>query len=464
MRVISIFALLASALLASDITAAPDRVHQADAEMYPPDANYDPSIPTPESFLGHELGHEPVRHHMLVDYLNTVAGMSDRITAEVIGYSHERRPILFLVITSPGNHARLGDIKSEHVALTEPALEQPVTEDMPVVTWLNYGVHGAESSGMDAAVPTVYHLAAARDAKTEQLLSESVVLITAIFNPDGHNQRIAWLDAYGGQNSIADPQHMEHDFNWQFARTNHYFFDLNRQWLLLTQPEPRAWMKKWHEWRPNLTVDYHEMSGGQTYYFHPGVVTRTNPLVPDEAERLMAETVKTSEALLDEKARLYFHGEDFDNYYIGKGSTFPLINGGVGVLYEAGAALGREIETDNGLRSYRDNIMKHFRTSIASIEGGVNLRVDYLEYQKNFYESALDEANSSAVKAYVFAAPDDPARMHFFVDLLNYHRINAFGLTRDITVNGESYSANDALIVPMTCAMTANTCWSTAIM
>jgi len=272
--------------------------------------------------------------------------------------------------------------------------------------------------------------------------------VTAIFNPDGHSQRVAWLDAYGGQRPSADPAHIEHNFNWGFARTNHYWFDLNRQWLLLTQPEPRAWMRKWHEWRPNLTVDYHEMGGGQTYYFHPGVATRTNPLVPDEAERLMAATATTSEAFLDSEARLYFQGESFDNYYIGKGSTFPLVNGGVGILYEAAAALGRELETPNGLRTYRENIRKHFRTSIASIAAGSRLRSEYLQYQRDFYTAALDDAANHDTRAWVFAAPGDPARMHFFADLLNFHRIKTHRLARDLTVAGKTYTATDALIVP----------------
>jgi hypothetical protein len=112
--------------------------------------------------LGHPLGSAPVRHRELVDYLKMVAERSDRMTIEVIGYSHERRPILFLVVTSPQNHARIDELKAQHVALTEPDRGPEVDTDMPVVTWLNYGVHGAESSGMDAALPTVYHLAAAR--------------------------------------------------------------------------------------------------------------------------------------------------------------------------------------------------------------------------------------------------------------------------------------------------------------
>ena len=425
-------------------------VREADADMFPADVRYDPAVPTPAEFLGFELGDEPVRHHQLVEYITRVAEMSDRLSVEVIGYTHERRPILFVVATSPDNHARLETIRDQHVALTDAGSNQQVTDDMPAVTWINYGVHGAESSGMDAALPFVYHLAAAGGQEIDRILSSSVVLVTAIFNPDGHSQRVAWFDAYGGRQRIADPGHIEHQYNWQFARTNHYWFDLNRQWLLLTQPEPRAWMRKWHEWRPNLTVDYHEMGGGQTYYFHPGVATRTNPLVPDRAEELLEQTVRTSEAFLDGEARLYFQGERFDNYYIGKGSTFPLINGGVGVLYEAGAALGRELETPNGLRTYRENIRKHFRTSIASMEAGARLRQDYLQYQKTFYESALEEASDYPVKAWVFSAAGDPARTHFFADLLNYHRIETHRLARDITIDGETFTAADALVVPAT--------------
>ena len=421
----------------------------ADANMYPTDITYDAAIPTPASVLGHELGAAPVRHHELVDYVTSVAQLSDRLTVETIGYTHERRPILFVVATSPGNQAKIDEIREQHIALTEPGSGAAVSDAMPIVTWLNYGVHGAEASGMDASLPFIYYLAAAQSPELDRILDESVILVTAIFNPDGHNQRVAWLDAYSSKRSIGDPAHMEHDFVWQFARTNHYWFDLNRQWLLLTQPEPRAWMKKWHEWRPNITVDYHEMSGGQTYYFHPGVATRTNPLAPDEAERLMAETARTSEAFLDAEGRLYYHGEDFDNFYIGKGSTFPLVNGGVGMLYEAGATLGRELDTPHGLRTNRENIRKHFRTSIASIEAGAKLRLDYLRYQKSFYDTALREAAADSTKAWVVSAGGDAARLHFFTDLLNYHRIETHRLGREISANGETFRPDDSIIVPV---------------
>jgi hypothetical protein len=446
----SLIAILGCAFLVAAQTGQSQvDVRLADANLFPADTRYDPAVPTPEAFLGFALGHEPVRHHQLVDYITRVAAQSDRLTLEVIGYSHERRPILFVVATSPANHARLDSIRAEHIALTESGGQASVTDDMPGVTWINFGVHGAEASGMDASLPFVYHLAAAQGAEIERTLDETVILVTAVFNPDGHAQRVAWVDAFGGRRTIADPAHIEHQFNWQFARTNHYWFDLNRQWLLLTQPEPRAWMRKWHEWRPNLTVDYHEMSSESTYYLHPGVATRTNPLVPKRAEELLAQTVRTSEDFLDGEGSLYFQGENFDNYYIGKGSTFPLLNGGIGVLYEAGATLGREIETESGLRTYREMIRKHFRTALASIEAGANLKSDYLRYQADFYASALREAERAATKAWVVSAGDDTARLDFFAELLAYHRIAAFRPTRDVAASGQTFAAADSLVVPM---------------
>ncbi|TDJ36103.1 MAG: peptidase [Gammaproteobacteria bacterium] len=439
---------LVVATLSGSVLAA-DPVRDADAEMFPAGVAYDAAIPTPEAFLGRPLGAAPVRHHELVDYITTIANMSDRLKLEIAGYTHERRPILFIIATSPGNHARLDEIRTQHNALTEPASGQEVSDSMPVVTWLNYGVHGAEASGMDASLPIVYHLAAAQGTRIENELANSVVLVTAVFNPDGHAQRVAWLDAYGSQVPNADPQHAEHDMHWQFARTNHYWFDLNRQWISVTQPESRAWMSKWYAWRPNVSVDFHEMGPNSTYYFHPGVPARTNPIIPAAAESLTAASVRFSEEFLDAEGKLYYHAEGFDTYFLGKGSGLPFVNGGIGILYEAAAARGIELQTPLGLRTYRENIRKHFRASLGMIRGALALRQQLLDYQKDFYDSALTEAAGDTVKAYVFATPGDDSRMYHFLDLLTWHRIQVYDLARDITVNGRAFAAGEAKIVPM---------------
>jgi len=445
----TIAASLVAAGLCLPAASGQENFRDIDEALYPADVSYDGSIPTPEAFLGRPLGAAPVRHHELVAYINDVVSRSDRLTVEVAGYSHERRPILFVVATSAANQARIDDIRARHTGLSEPSVEESVTPDMPVVTWLNFGVHGAESSGMDAALPTLYHLAAARGPTIERLLEQSVILVTAVFNPDGHASRIAWLDTFSSKVINADPAHIEHNYDAQLARTNHYGFDLNRQWMSVTQPEARAWMSKWHEWRPNVSVDYHEMGSDQTYYFAPGVPSRTHPLIPDEGYELISGVVAPSEAFLDEQARLYFHGDRYDHFFLGKGAAFPMVNGGVGILHEASAARGIELETPNGIRTYRENILKHFRTAIANAEGAVDNREALLGYQKRFYDEAEDRADEHRVKAYVFDAPGDDARAGKLVELLDFHRIRVHRLGRDITEGGITYRTGEAWIVPM---------------
>ena len=424
-------------------------MQEIDREMFPQNITYNTNIPTPELFLGRKLGSAPVRHHELVEYLRMIANLSNRLTVETIGYSHERRPILFVVATSESNQNEIERIKKEHINLTNRDLNQPISDDMPVVTWLNYGVHGAEASGMDAALPTVYYLAAANGEEIDALLEKSVILITAVFNPDGHSNRISWMDTFSSEVPNPNPDNIEQNYDGRLARTNHYGFDLNRQWISITQPEPRAWIKKWHEWRPNLSVDYHEMGSAQTYYFSPGVPTRNHPLIPKQGIRLMEKIVEPAEAFLDSQKRLYFHGDRYDHFFLGKGSSFPLVNGGIGMLHEASSSRGIMVETRNGIRTYRENIIKHFRTSIANATGALNNRMALLQYQKDFYRESGNKAKNHPIKAYVVSAGNDLARLYHFVDLLNYHRIDVHDLSESTKINGTHFNKANSIVIDL---------------
>ncbi|MEL7491854.1 MAG: M14 family zinc carboxypeptidase [Pseudomonadota bacterium] len=407
--------------------------------------DYDPAITTPDRFLGHGLGDKPVRHDMMVGYLRSLARQSPRITSETIGFTHEGRPILFFTVTSPENQDRIDEIRQAHKARLAAGAE---ATDGPSVVWLNYGVHGAESAGMDAAIPTLYHLAAAQGDAIEQTMNETVVVIVAIFNPDGHSRRVNHVYTFLGDASVTDPAHAQHNL-WIEARTNHYWFDLNRDWLLLTQPESRAWIKKWHEWKPNVSADFHEMGSNATYYFHPGEPRRKNPLIPDRERELLSQIAKEHAAWLDSEGELYTSEEGFDNFYIGKGSTYPSINGGVGILFEAAAARGGAIETENGVRTYAQNINIHFNTSLTTIEGGRKNREALRAYQKNFFTESARAAKDDNKKAYVFTTSGDEARLDAFLKLLTRHDVSVYALARDATVEGVTYPANRSFIVPL---------------
>ncbi|MFQ5346297.1 MAG: M14 family zinc carboxypeptidase [Rhodothalassiaceae bacterium] len=417
------------------------------AYYLPDGVDYDPAVLTPDTVLGHQLGAQPTRHDRFVDYIRAVADASPRMQRTTIGHSHEGRPIEFIVVSSPANLARIEEIRARHVALGDPASDVVPTADMPVVTWLNFGVHGAEASGMEAALPLVYHLAAARGPGIDRTLEESVILITAIFNPDGHARRIDHVLSFLSKVPVTDPAHAAHNL-WIAARTNHYWFDLNRQWLFQTQPEPQAWMRAWHAWKPNVTVDYHEMGANSTYYFHPGVPARKNPLIPEQARALAQKMAAVHRDFLDSEARLYYSEEGFDNFYIGKGSTYPQVNGSVGILFEAAAARGGAIETPNGVRTLGDNIRTHFRTALSSIEGARRLRGDLLAYERQFFRDAVAEAAKDPRRAFIFTSPDRARRLHF-LELLERNDIAAWHLARDVRIDGRLYRAGESYVVPL---------------
>ncbi len=430
-------------LLSTTVTAEPLDYYLVDG------VKYDQTVLKPADHFGHDIADQPARQDLFVEYLRQVATASPRMTIETIGYSHERRPIVSFIVTSPENHANLEAIRKNHLLRSDPKTADQASGDLPVVTWINYGVHGAEASGMEAAIPTIYHLASARGAKINDTLKNSVIIITAVFNPDGHSRRAEWVTQYTSKVPSRDGNHEIHDHRWPSGRTNHYWFDLNRQWLLQTQPESQAWLTQWHKWKPEVSSDFHEMGRNSTYYFHPGVPTRKYPLIPSKGRELLYEIAGYHAEALDKGKELYFTEEGFDNFYVGKGSTYPQINGSLGILFEAGAQMGLQVNSDQGVKTFARNIRTHFRTSMSTINGAVAMRAKLHDYQRDFYETALKDAAKDKVKGYVFAAPKDPARMDMFLDLLRRHHVDAYSLAKDVKASGSTYKAGEAFIVPM---------------
>ena len=272
-RAFTALAALSLSVFAAPVAAEPVEFFQVDG------VTYDESVTSFEDFAGYEIGERPVRVSDMHAYLRGLADSSDRISYEIAGYSHERRPILTFTVTSAENQSNIETIRQTHLARLRG---EAAPDAAPMVLWINWGVHGAETAGMDGSIPFLYHMAAAQGPEIEAQLDNAVMIVTVIFNPDGHSRRVNHVETFWSYGDNTDPNDAAHNL-WTAARTNHYWFDLNRQWLLLTQPEPQAWIRQWHKWKPMLSVDYHEMGSNSPYYFHPGEELRRNPLIPKRA-------------------------------------------------------------------------------------------------------------------------------------------------------------------------------------
>ncbi|MDQ3534060.1 MAG: hypothetical protein M3421_00360 [Bacteroidota bacterium] len=276
---------------------------------------FDENIPTPESFLGYQIGARQTRYDRVVAYMEELARKSDRVTIETIGYTYEHRPQVIVTITTPENHSKLQVIQQEHLQLANPTKAAPELANMPVLVHLGYNVHGNESSSTEVSMLTAYYLAANKDAQTERHLEEAVIFIDPALNPDGRDRHTNWVSMHQGDPSVSDPADREHNEVWPGGRGNHYWFDLNRDWLPLVHVESKNRMAFFHKWLPNIYIDFHEMGTNATYFFEP---TKTNSsenrLIPrnnyDGLNNLMA---RYHAAALDELGSLYFTKEQFDN-------------------------------------------------------------------------------------------------------------------------------------------------------
>nr|WP_313425491.1 M14 family zinc carboxypeptidase [Stenotrophomonas rhizophila] len=418
------------------------------AYFFPQGGEFDPSIPTPQQFLGYEIGSRYTRHDQLVAYFNELAKHSDKIKVEQIGSSYEGRPLVIATVTSAQNQQQLETLRRQHVTLADPAQPLSAAGNSPVVVWLGYSVHGNETSSGEAALLTAYYLVASRSADTAQWLQQAVVLFDPAQNPDGRDRAASWHNAYASSPASADPADKEHVEPFPQGRTNHYFTDLNRDWLALTQQDTRPKIAYFHRWYPNVQIDFHEMGKDSTYYFEPSPASMHSPLLPASSYAFNKTLAKYHAQALDALGSLYYTGENFDNFSPVYGSTYPDFHGAVGVTVEQASSRGRVQESVNGLLTFPFTIRNQVATGLGTLRGAVTERDGLLKLQKDFFQSALKQAGQQPVKAFVFGDAHDPGLTARLLDLLLQHQITVEALSTAVTVEGQRFEPGSAYVVP----------------
>ena len=414
----------------------------------PDDVTYDKNIPTPEQFFGQQIGEWHLTHDQILWYAKEIARISNRAILQEYARTWENRPLVQLIFTSEQNQKNLDKLKELHIKYANPD-ENIDKSEVPLVVNLGYGVHGNESSGPNSSVLTMYYLSAAQGDKIDKLLNETIILVDPCLNPDGFTRHGTWANMFQSETSSGDSNSRQFNEMWPGGRGNHYWFDLNRDYLLLVHPESVGRVAKFHEWLPNIVTDHHEMGASSTFFFQPGVPSRNNPLTPEENYRLTHEIANYHEKFLDKIGSAYFSEEQFDDYYFGKGSSYPDINGSIGILFEQAGFRGRIRETDNGVRKLAFAIRNQFTVTLSTLEAAINLKDDLLQLQKDFYSDALKLADKDPVKAYIFGSENDVVKTQYFVGLLNKHQIDVYANEKEISKNGTVFKPGASFVVPV---------------
>lgn len=411
--------------------------------------NYNQEIPTPESILGYQIGHWHVSHDQLLHYMRILSDSSNRIKLQITGKTHEDRPLILLTITSEENHNNLEQIRQEHYKLSQGIGTDANISKMPVVVYQGFSIHGNEPSGSNASLLLAYHLVASQNPEIETLLKDTIILLDPSCNPDGLQRFSTWVNSHRSTNLNPDPNDREFHEIWPSGRTNHYWFDLNRDWLLLQHPESQARINTYSKWYPNILTDHHEMGTNSTFFFQPGIQSRVNPLTPRTNQELTAKIGKFHAKALDSIGSLYYTKESFDDFYYGKGSTYPDVNGGIGILFEQGSSRGHAQNSTNGILEFPFTIRNQLTTAFSTLDAAKNMRVELLKYMRDFFSESLQLSKSHKTKSIIFGSQKDPVSAFHLAEILKQHDINLYKLKEEIPKSNNIFDPATSYVIPL---------------
>ena len=392
-------------------------------------APFDDSIMSPEQFLGYPVGEMHTRHDLIVSYMEYLSKNSEKAQIYHYGRTYEGRKLVILAVSTPDKILDIENIRDTHLSYIHTDhpnyKNESKPDNFPVIINLAYNVHGNEPSSSEAALLTAYTLVSSESDEVNKYLNESVVLIDPTINPDGRDRHTHWANTYKGTPLVDDPQDAEHNEYWPGGRTNHYWFDLNRDWLLAIHPESRGKLNWYHTWYPNVTTDFHEMGSNSTYFFPPFKINGSiDPVIPKENYDYFNFLFGSYYAkALDEIGTLYFTREVFDRTYPGYGSSYPDYLGGIGILFEQASSRGHKQKTQFGEITFPHTIRNQYISGITTVKAAVENKESIKEYQQNFFKSALSESSDSRIKGYSFKINQDKNKTKAFLDKLMMHRI-----------------------------------------
>ncbi len=421
--------------------------------VYWPDAQYDPAIPTVEAVLGYAPGERITWHRDVIRYFEALAvAAPDRMMITEYARSWENRELILAVVSAPGNIANLDAIKSNMQRLADPRITEgdvaaQIIESQAAVTWLSYGVHGNEISSTDAAMLTAYHLLASQDdARVADIMANTVVVIDPMQNPDGRDRFIHNFEIAEGLVPDSDRLAAEHDEPWPGGRTNHYLFDMNRDWFIQTQPETQGRTAAMLQWYPVAYVDAHEMGSDGTYFFAPEAIPY-NPHLAEDQRASLQLFGRNNARYFDMFGFDYFTREVYDAFYPGYGASWPSYFGSIAMTYEQASARGLVVrQYDGNELHYRYTVRNHFVTSLSTAETVANNREKFLTDFYNFRVSAIEEGEGEDIRAYILPTQNDQAAANKLAGLLSRQDVEVSRAEAEFSACGQSYEAGSIVI------------------
>ena len=411
------------------------------------EGNYIPTIDHPNKFLDFNYGDRVANHSQISNAILRWSEQSNKIKVIEYAKSHEGRPLYVAFISSSENLNNLDEIKNQIIKLSDPRITSnaeanSIIENIPAVAWMAYSIHGNETSGADAALGIIYHLISSTDLEITNMLEDMVVIIDPMMNPDGRDRFAKSLEQYRGTAPNFDDQSLIHTGDWPYGRTNHYYFDLNRDWFYLTQPETQGRVKLINQWRPQILVDGHEMGAQDTFMTGPprepinknidrDLIKWGNVFAQDQAEAF------------DKKNWRFYTGEWHEDLYPGY-SFYVQFRGSLGILYEQSRMAEDGVRRPEGtIQSYKESVHHQFVSTLVNLK---TLEVNSKAMYQDYWEARkynVSKNSKYANQTYVILPTKNNGRLNALAEKLQAQDIELFTNERSIIVKSATTQSGE---------------------
>ena len=376
-------------------------------------------LQSPDEFLGYELGERWTLHHQVLSYVKHVAEESEYVTIHHYGETNQHRELVYLVITSPENHENIEEIRLNNLRLT--GLEEgSTTDNLKGIVWLSYNIHGNETSSSEAAMRTLHEIVRPDSREPKQWLENTVVIMDPMLNPDGRDRYVNWFSNMLGVEVNPTFDAREHHEPWPGGRSNHYLFDLNRDWAWQVQKESQLRYNIYKQWFPHIHVDFHEQSYNAPYYFAPAAEP-FHMAITDWQREFQTTIGENHIGYFDDENWLYFTRERFDLFYPSFGDTWPTFHGSIGMTYEMpGHSLaGLAIETAEGdTLTLAQRLLQHHTTGMSTVEVASRYSDEMISGFSDFFETSRNNARGT-YKTFVVKADNHPDKIYNLLTFLD---------------------------------------------
>jgi len=405
-----------------------------------PGGTYFPDVPTPASVLGFPVGSRPAEHREVMEYLKRLDTASDRMILEIQGRTYEGRELIQAIISAPENLARLEEIKTDIGKLANPegltsAEVERIVTGSPAVFWAGYSIHGDELSGTDAAIQIAYQLAAGTDTLTEAILKNLILIIDPMENPDGRDRFLAQMKSLNTVVPSVDAGSLQHGGFWPWGRTNHYWFDLNRDWFSIVHPETRARVQTIIDWHPQVVVDAHEMGIYSNFLFSPPREPY-HPTMTANLRKWWKRFSADQAAALDQYGWRYYTRDWHEEWFPGFAASWSVYTGAVGILYEQARVEGKSAkQPDQHILTFGETVHHQFISSLANMQTAA---FHHEQLLRDYYADKLAAINGEA-GAYLIEPGDNPGLLNRFIEIMHTQGVEVLQSTESFPATVQSY-------------------------